>query len=79
MITLIGECGNCGEIYGHKVTGTLESIYNNERVHICDTSKAEPTINDLKKSAMESLADEIKFTLAWCDEVEKRLNEGKIK
>ena len=35
MKTLIGKCENCGEIYGRAVTGTLESIYNDERVHNC--------------------------------------------
>jgi hypothetical protein len=35
MITLIGECLNCGKVYGNKVTGTLESIYNLEAIHKC--------------------------------------------
>ena len=34
MITLIGECKNCG-IYGTKVIGTLESIYNQDTPHKC--------------------------------------------
>ena len=36
MITLIGECMNCGKIYGSKVLGTLESIYNLEPTHKCE-------------------------------------------
>ena len=28
MTILIGNCMNCGKIYGNKVTGTLESIYD---------------------------------------------------
>ena len=35
MITLIGECKNCG-IYGTKVIGTLESIYNQDTPHKCE-------------------------------------------
>jgi hypothetical protein len=35
MITLIRECLNCGEIYGTKVIGTLESIYNQDKPHKC--------------------------------------------
>jgi len=35
MITLIGECMNCGKIYGNKVIGTLESIYNSP-THKCE-------------------------------------------
>ena len=36
MITLIGECMNCGKIYGNRVTGTLESIYSLESTHKCE-------------------------------------------
>ncbi len=36
MITLIGECMNCGKIYGNRVAGTLESIYNLEVTHKCE-------------------------------------------
>lgn len=36
MITLIGECMNCGKIYGSQVLGTLESIYNLEPTHKCE-------------------------------------------
>ena len=36
MITLIGKCMNCGKIYGSKVIGTLESIYSEERTHVCE-------------------------------------------
>jgi len=36
MITLIGECKNCGKIYGNKVIGTLESIYNQDTPHKCE-------------------------------------------
>jgi hypothetical protein len=36
MITLIGECLNCGKIYGNKVLGTLESIYDLETTHKCE-------------------------------------------
>ena len=36
MITLIGECLNCGKIYGTKVIGTLESIYNQDTQHKCE-------------------------------------------
>lgn len=36
VITLIGECMNCGKIYGTKVSGTLESIYNQEETHKCE-------------------------------------------
>lgn len=39
MITLIGNCMNCGEIYGTTVIGTLESIYNDERTHKCKADK----------------------------------------
>ena len=35
MIMLIGECKNCGELYGNKVIGTLESIYDLEPSHKC--------------------------------------------
>lgn len=35
MIIRIGECLNCGEIYGTKVIGTLESIYNQDTPHKC--------------------------------------------
>ena len=28
MTILIGNCMNCGKIYGNKVIGTLESIYD---------------------------------------------------
>ena len=30
MTILIGKCMNCGKVYGNKVAGTLESIYNLE-------------------------------------------------
>ena len=36
MITLIGECMNCGKIYGTKVAGTLNSIYDQESTHKCE-------------------------------------------
>ena len=38
MITLIGECKNCG-IYGTKVIGTLESIYNQDTPHKCERER----------------------------------------
>jgi hypothetical protein len=37
MTILIGECMNCGKIYGNKVTGTLESIYSLEPTHKCES------------------------------------------
>jgi len=40
MTILIGNCMNCGKIYGNKVIGTLESIYSLERTHNC-TGKGE--------------------------------------
>ena len=35
MTILIGKCMNCGEVYGNKVIGTLESIYDLEPSHKC--------------------------------------------
>ena len=35
MTILIGKCMNCGKIYGNKILGTLESIYNLEPTHKC--------------------------------------------
>jgi hypothetical protein len=35
MTILIGECMNCGKIYGNKILGTLESIYDLEPTHKC--------------------------------------------
>ena len=36
MTILIGKCMNCGKVYGNKVAGTLESIYNLEITHKCE-------------------------------------------
>ena len=36
MTILIGECMNCGKVYGNKIAGTLESIYNLEVTHKCE-------------------------------------------
>jgi len=36
MSSLIGKCMNCGKVYGNKVTGTLDSIYNLEVTHKCE-------------------------------------------
>ena len=43
MITLIGKCMNCGNTYGIKVTGTLESIYELDdpiHIHKCEKERA---------------------------------------
>jgi hypothetical protein len=41
MTILIGHCMNCGKIYGTKVLGTLESIYNEEpTAHKCEKKRA---------------------------------------
>ena len=37
MTILIGNCMNCGKIYGNKVAGTLESIYSLEPTHRCES------------------------------------------
>jgi hypothetical protein len=39
MTILIGKCMNCGKTYGHKVIGTLESIYNTP-AHKCEIEGA---------------------------------------
>ena len=39
MITLIGKCDNCGRIYGNKVIGTLDSIYDSEVIHKCEEGR----------------------------------------
>jgi hypothetical protein len=36
MTILVGKCMNCGKIYGNKVIGTLESIYDLPRTHKCE-------------------------------------------
>ena len=36
MKAIIGKCMNCGKVYGAKVEGTLESIYNLEPMHKCE-------------------------------------------
>ena len=36
MAILIGHCLNCDRVYGNKVSGTLESLYNLEVIHKCE-------------------------------------------
>jgi hypothetical protein len=35
MITRIGHCMNCGKVYGSRVSGTLQSIYDLDDTHKC--------------------------------------------
>lgn len=39
MITLIGNCVNCGKWYGNKIIGTLESIYDKDTPHKCEKDR----------------------------------------